>query len=76
MPIIIEKKHKNPAIPFGDLNRGDAFIYNNEIHIKVSMGSEEDEYFTAINLKEGTENYFDVNDLIVPVKEAVFTYSL
>ena len=76
MPITIEKKHKNPAIPFEDLNCGDAFIYDNEIHIKVCMGSEEDEYLTAVNLKTGTENYFDKNDLVVPVKEAVFTYSL
>ncbi len=78
MPINIKKENSRPEVHFGNLSYGDVFLYKNEIHMKVKItgSSSAEEYDTAIRLGTGTENYFDYNDLVVPVKEATLTYSM
>lgn len=76
MPITIKKTHVDPAVAFNTLNRGDPFLYNNSLCIKVQCEPvRADPYFTAIELETGRELEIDEYSAVVPVK-ATLTYSI
>ena len=79
MPITIQKANNiNPNVFFEELNVGDPFLYpyNNTVHVKVHLiYSDGTDYYTAIDLTSGEENYFDSKDVVIPIK-ASLTYSV
>lgn len=50
--MIITDKRENDIVQFYVLELGDAFIYENDLHIKVSYGIGEDNEGLAFNLKK------------------------
>ena len=49
--MIITDKRENDIVQFCDLELGDAFIYENDLHIKVSHGIGEENEGVAFNLE-------------------------
>lgn len=68
--MVINDERKTKYKFFENLSPGDVFAFEDRIFMRVEMieyGTDEDEYYNAVSVKDGILFKFEENDSIVPL---------